>query len=75
MLVLSRKAGESIHIDGTIKIEILKVQGNNIKIGIEAPRDVPILRSELDNWSPLAFAGSAPTDVPPQPMLQASLAG
>ncbi len=47
MLVLSRKAGESIQIDGQIKITIVTVSGNRVKVGIEAPEEVLILRSEL----------------------------
>ena len=47
MLVLSRKAGESIQIDGQIKITIVTVRGNRVKVGIEAPEEVRILRSEL----------------------------
>jgi carbon storage regulator len=47
MLVLSRKAGESIQIDGQIKITIVTVSGNRVKVGIEAPEEVQILRSEL----------------------------
>ena len=47
MLVLSRKLNETIVIDGQIKIEVLKVKGNTIKLGITAPDDVKILRGEL----------------------------
>jgi carbon storage regulator len=47
MLVLSRKAGESIQIDGQIKITILTVSGSRVKVGIDAPEEVRILRSEL----------------------------
>ena len=47
MLVLSRKTGESIQIDGQIKITIVTVSGNRVKVGIEAPEEVQILRSEL----------------------------
>ena len=50
MLVLSRKAGESIHIDGTIKVTIVRVHGNRVKVGIEAPAEVPIVRSELNDF-------------------------
>lgn len=47
MLVLSRKENESIVIDGNIKVTILKVRGGQVRLGIEAPQQVPIRRSEL----------------------------
>jgi carbon storage regulator len=47
MLVLSRKAGEKIVINGNITISVVSVIGNRVKLGIEAPDDVPILRGEL----------------------------
>lgn len=47
MLVLTRKAGESIHIGSNIKITVTKIQGNTIRIAIDAPTDIQILRSEL----------------------------
>ena len=48
MLVLSRKVGEKLVIDGNITVEVVKVQGNRITIGINAPADVKILRGELN---------------------------
>ncbi len=47
MLVLSRKSGESIVIDGDIRLTIVKVAGNRVRLGIEAPSDVTVTRSEL----------------------------
>jgi carbon storage regulator CsrA len=47
MLVLSRKKNESIIIDGQIKIEVLRVKGNTIRLGISAPKEVKVLRGEL----------------------------
>ena len=47
MLVLSRKKDQQVIIDGEIKIEVLKIKGNTIRLGITAPRDVKILRGEL----------------------------
>lgn len=47
MLVLSRKPGEQIQIDGHITVTVLGVEGKRIRLGIEAPREVPILRTEL----------------------------
>jgi len=48
MLVLSRKVGEKLVIDGNITVEVVKIQGNRITIGIHAPADVKILRGELN---------------------------
>lgn len=47
MLILSRKLGESIIIDGRIEIKIIKVSGGRVRIGIDAPDDVRVVRSEL----------------------------
>ena len=47
MLVLTRKAGERIVIDDSIVVEVLEVQGNRIRLGIQAPQGVTILRQEL----------------------------
>jgi carbon storage regulator len=47
MLVLSRKVGERIVIDGGIEVVVLAVEGNRVRLGIEAPRDCPIVRGEL----------------------------
>jgi carbon storage regulator len=49
MLVLSRKVGEKLVIDGSITVEIVKIQGNRISLGIVAPSNVKILRDELKN--------------------------
>ncbi len=47
MLVLSRKPEESIIIDDRITITVLEIRADRIRIGIEAPREVPIVREEL----------------------------
>ncbi len=47
MLVLTRKSGEQIRIADDITITVLRIQGNSIRIGIEAPRSVPVVRAEL----------------------------
>ena len=47
MLVLTRKAGEKIVIDESVVIEVLEIQGNRVRIGIQAPRGITILRQEL----------------------------
>ncbi len=47
MLVLSRKKNESIIIDGRIRITVVEVRGDKVRLGIEAPREVPVHRSEV----------------------------
>lgn len=47
MLVLSRKLGEKIYISDNICITVVDIDRGKIRLGIEAPRDVPIFRKEL----------------------------
>ena len=47
MLVLSRKLQQEIMIGDNIKVTVLKVKGNTVRLGIEAPRSVRVVRGEL----------------------------
>ena len=47
MLVLSRKVNENIVIDGRIIVKVVRTEGNFVKLGIEAPPDVPVHRQEV----------------------------
>jgi carbon storage regulator len=47
MLILSRKLNESIVIDGKIFVKIVKVDGENIRLGIEAPANIAVHRQEV----------------------------
>jgi carbon storage regulator len=47
MLILSRKVGERIRIADEIELVVTAIQGDRIKIGIEAPKTVQVLRAEL----------------------------
>ena len=47
MLILSRKLNESIVIDGRIIVRIMRVDGEVVKVGIEAPKSVPVHRQEV----------------------------
>lgn len=51
MLVLSRKLKQEILIGENIKITVLKIKGNTVRLGIEAPRDVHVLRGEIPRKS------------------------
>lgn len=52
MLVLTRKQNQEILIGDNIKITVLKTKGNTVRLGIEAPRDVNVLRGELPRHNP-----------------------
>jgi carbon storage regulator len=47
MLVLSRKKNESIVIDDNIVITVVEIRGDKVRLGIQAPREVPVHRSEI----------------------------
>lgn len=60
MLVLSRKLGEKIVIGDNIVVTIVKIDRNQIRIGIEAPHDIPVYREEI---APQRVAKSAMAEV------------
>jgi carbon storage regulator len=47
MLILTRRVGESLRIADDIVVTILEVKGNQVKIGTDAPKDVPVVREEI----------------------------
>jgi carbon storage regulator len=57
MLVLSRKHGEAIVIGDGITVTVLAVEGGRVKLGVVAPREVPIHREEIGRGVPLARLG------------------
>jgi carbon storage regulator len=59
MLVLSRKQGEQLLIGDDIVLTINRISGNRVAIGIDAPREVRIVRGELERHT-VAEGGSAP---------------
>jgi carbon storage regulator len=62
MLVLSRKLGEKIVIGDNIVVTVVKIDRNQIRIGIEAPQEVPVYREEI---SPARVANSKMTSSEP----------
>ena len=58
MLVLSRKKNQAIVIDGNITIEILQIKGNTIRLGINAPDSVRVMRAELKPFGMETSEGS-----------------
>lgn len=49
MLILSRRKQESIRISDDIVVTVLEIQRNRVRLGIDAPEEVPVLRTELQN--------------------------
>jgi carbon storage regulator len=47
MLILSRKSGESLVIDGRVIVKIIRTDGDTVKVGIEAPANIPVHRQEV----------------------------
>ena len=47
MLALTRKKGESLILNNNIEVTLLEIRGDQVKIGISAPKDIPIYRKEV----------------------------
>ena len=47
MLVLSRRIGQSLRIGDSIDVQVIRIEGERVVLGIVAPREVPVVRSEL----------------------------
>ena len=62
MLVLSRKAGERVLIGEEIKVEIVRIGPNTVRIGITAPKEMNIRREELIDVGDSADVGPVPGD-------------
>ena len=64
MLVLSRKESQRIRLGDSIVITIVKISGDKVRVGIEAPSNVLVLRDELEAHDPAAVS------LPEQPVLR-----
>ena len=63
MLVLSRKKNESIIINNDIKIVVVEIRGDKVRLGVEAPREVPVHRREVyDAIQRSRESGDAPVE-------------
>ena len=61
MLAVSRKKGEALVINNNIEVTILEIKGDQVKIGISAPREVPVYRKEI--YLQIQDSNKAATDV------------
>lgn len=66
MLILSRRKDESIIIDGRIEVVVVDIKGDQVKLGIKAPRDVKVFRNEVFQaiQAENKAAAAAPVDLP-----------
>src|SRR6185436_1775524 len=66
MLIITRRAGEKIRVSNDICIEVIEVTGSTVRIGIAAPRSIPVYREEI--WAAVqaenAAAAKAPAQLP-----------
>ena len=49
MLILTRKAGETLMIGDNVSVTVLRIKGNQVRLGVHAPRDISIHRKEIYN--------------------------
>lgn len=47
MLILTRRVGESVTIGNDVKVRVLAVKGNQVRVGVDAPKEVPVHREEI----------------------------
>ena len=67
MLIITRRQGEKIMLGDDIVVHVMEIVGNSVRVGIEAPRSVPVYREEI--WEAVreenrAAAGTAPDVLP-----------
>ncbi len=65
MLVLSRKPMECIHIGDSVVVTVLEIRGNKARIGIDAPKEIHVLRSELRDQVSIASGNGSRATVAP----------
>jgi carbon storage regulator len=64
MLVLSRKKNESIVINDNITVVVVEIRGDKVRLGIEAPKEVPVHRREV--YEAICRGEAPPTDLQPE---------
>jgi carbon storage regulator len=68
MLVLTRKLMEKLYIGDNVCVTVVRLEGGQVRLGIEAPRDVAVVRAELIDGRPTSPAVANTLPIPPAPM-------
>jgi carbon storage regulator len=68
MLIITRRPGEKIMVGDDIVIHVMEIVGNSVRVGIEAPRSVPVYREEI--WNALRDENRAVGDTAPDALPQ-----
>ncbi|HEY6695322.1 MAG TPA: carbon storage regulator CsrA [Solirubrobacteraceae bacterium] len=68
MLIITRRPGEKIMLGDEIVVHVMEIVGNSVRVGIQAPRSIPVYREEI--WNAVrdenqAAASAAPAELPP----------
>ena len=74
MLIITRRPGEKIMVGDDVVVEVIEVSGSSVRIGIAAPKSIPVYREEI--WNAVreenqAAAGAAPSELPGTPSRKA----
>ncbi|GAC1322082.1 MAG: hypothetical protein NVSMB25_16750 [Thermoleophilaceae bacterium] len=64
MLIITRRAGERIMLGDDISIHVMEIVGNSVRVGVEAPRSVPVYREEI--WAAVKEENRAAAEAVPQ---------
>jgi carbon storage regulator len=69
MLIVTRRAGEKIMLGDDIVVEVMEINGNTVRVGVKAPRSVPVYREEIWNvvMEENRAASLSPGDLPDLP--------
>jgi carbon storage regulator len=62
MLIITRRAGERIMVGDDVVVHVMEIVGNTVRVGIEAPRSVPVYREEI--WQAVREENRAAADAP-----------
>jgi carbon storage regulator len=62
MLIITRRPGEKIMLGDDIVVHVMEIVGNSVRVGIQAPRSVPVYREEI--WNAVRAENQAAADAP-----------